>query len=160
MRMVMPALRGQLPDDVQDLLGHFRVRGGGWLVKEHDLRLHSHGPDDGQPLLYSAESCRILISLVSQTHPAQQGHGSLLFRPDPWGPSFPEPGPVSHFPSTSGWGTHVEMLETPCRCSGGIGRCSVFVGDVLSRKGPGRRPVFPASSGGGETWTCRRRRSR
>ena len=104
------AAAGQLPDDVQDLLDHFRVQSGGWLVKKHDLRLHGHGPDDGQPLLLAAgELPGILIGLVPQTHPAQQGHG-LLFRLILGDLLFQNRGQCHIFQHRQ-VGEHIEMLE-------------------------------------------------
>ena len=125
------AAAGQLPDDVQDLLDHFRVQSGGWLVKKHDLRLHGHGPDDGQPLLLAAgELPGILIGLVPQTHPAQQGHG-LLFRLILGDLLFQNRGQCHIFQHRQ-VGEHIEMLEHHADALAVLGDVQFFVGDVLA----------------------------
>ena len=73
------AAGGQLLHDIQHLAHHFRVQCGGRLVEQHDLRLHHHGADDGNPLLLSAGKLNgVSIRPVSQTHTRQQG-ARLLF---------------------------------------------------------------------------------
>ena len=125
------AAAGQLPDDVQHLLDHFRVQSGGWLVKKHDLRLHGHGPDDGQPLLLAAgELPGILIGLVPQAHPAQQGHG-LLFRLILGDLLFQNRGQCHIFQHRQ-VGEHIEMLEHHADALAVLGDVQLFVGDVLS----------------------------
>ena len=70
---------GQLLHDLQNLAHHFRIQGRGGLVKEHDLRLHHHGPDNGDPLLLTAGQLNgIGVGPILQTHPLEQGQG--LFR--------------------------------------------------------------------------------
>ena len=72
------ALPGQAQHHVQHLPDHLRVQGRRHLVKEQDLRVHTQGPDDGHPLLLAAgELAGILVLLLQQTHPAQQGPGLL-----------------------------------------------------------------------------------
>ena len=72
------ALR-QLLDHLQHPLDHLRVQGAGGLVKEHDLRVHGHGPHDGKALLLSpGELPGIDLGLVGQTHLFQQLHGLSL----------------------------------------------------------------------------------
>ena len=125
------AAAGQLPDDVQDLLDHFRVQSGGWLVKKHDLRLHGHGPDDGQPLLLAAgELPGILVGLVSQAHPAQQGHG-LFFRLV-LGDLLFQHRSQGHVFQHRQVGEHVEMLEHHADALAVLGDVQLFVGDVLA----------------------------
>ena len=48
------ARSGQLAHDVQHLVDHLRVEGGGGLVEEHDLGLHGQRAGDGHALLLAA----------------------------------------------------------------------------------------------------------
>ena len=44
----------QFLHDFKDFADHFRVKGGGGLIKEHHIRVHGHGADDGNTLFLSA----------------------------------------------------------------------------------------------------------
>ena len=69
----------QGPDDREHLPHHLRVQGGGGLVEEHHVRLHSQGPHDGQPLLLAAgELAGVLVLLVQQPDPIQEAQGLLV----------------------------------------------------------------------------------
>ena len=63
----------QLPDHIQHFTGELRVQSGGGLVEKQHFRGQSQGAGDGHPLLLSAgELVRVIVQLVSQTHPAQK----------------------------------------------------------------------------------------
>ena len=67
------ALPGQLLHDLQHLAHHFGVQGGSGLVKEHQLRLHGQGTDNGDPLLLpTGKLGRVGIRPVRQPHALQQ----------------------------------------------------------------------------------------
>ena len=73
------ALLCQFPDDSQNLLNHFRVKGGGGLIKEDDVGIHCQRPDDGEALFLSAgERPGKGISLILQADALQKCHGSLI----------------------------------------------------------------------------------
>ena len=44
----------ELADHLEDLGGHLRIEGGGWLVEKQSLRLAGKSPEDGDPLLLPA----------------------------------------------------------------------------------------------------------
>ena len=68
----------QLLHNLQNLPHHLGVQSGGGLVKEHDLRLHHQGPDDGDSLLLTAgELDGVGIRPVGKTHSLQKPHGLL-----------------------------------------------------------------------------------
>ena len=70
---------GQLLHNVQHLANHFRVQGAGGLVKQHDLRLHAQGTDNGDPLLLTAGKLGgVSPRPVGKAHTGQQGHGLFL----------------------------------------------------------------------------------
>ena len=61
--MVMPS--GQLDHDVQHLLDHLGIEGGGRLVEQHELRVHAERAGDGDALLLAAgELARIFVRLL------------------------------------------------------------------------------------------------
>ena len=72
-------LIGQLFHDLQHLAHHFRVQGGGWLVKQQHLGLHGQGTDDGNTLFLTAgDLIGIGVGLILQTHAAQQVQGRFI----------------------------------------------------------------------------------
>ena len=101
---------GQLLHDFQHLTHHFRVQGGGRLVKKHDLRLHHQRPDDGHPLLLAAGKLDgIGIGPVLQAHPLEKAQG--LFRGLCFGHSLDLHGGQDHVVQNGLVGEQVEMLE-------------------------------------------------
>ena len=65
---------GQRLHHAQHFTDHFRIEGRGWLVEQHDRRLHRQRPGDGHALLLSAgELVRVGIDLVEQADLVQQG---------------------------------------------------------------------------------------
>ncbi len=72
-------LPGQGLHHLQHLPHHLRVQGAGGLVKEHHLRLHAEGPDDGHPLLLAAGKLDgVGVGAVPQANTVQKGQGLLL----------------------------------------------------------------------------------
>src|SRR6478609_3912635 len=73
------ALLGEVDHDVEDLLDHLRVEGGGGLVEEHHLRLHRQRAGDRDALLLAAgELGGVLLGLVADAHAVEQLAGLLL----------------------------------------------------------------------------------
>src|SRR5215472_18690056 len=72
------AVLGEIGHDVQDLVDHLGVEGGGRLVEEHDARLHGQRPRDGHPLLLSAGKIGgMAVSLVGNAHAGEEIAGDL-----------------------------------------------------------------------------------
>ena len=73
------ALLGKVTHQIQHLTHHFRVKGGGRLVKQHDLRVHGQCTDNGNTLLLAAgKHVGVLIGLIGKADTFQQRHGLLL----------------------------------------------------------------------------------
>ena len=69
----------QALDNIQHFTHHFGIQGGGRLIKEHHVRLHSQSPDDGQALLLPAgEIAGHLVIFIQQAYPVQQVLGHLV----------------------------------------------------------------------------------
>ena len=67
------AVGGQLLHNCQHLAYHFRIQGGGGLVEEQNVRVHSQRPGDGHPLLLTAGQLgRVGGSLVQKADPLQK----------------------------------------------------------------------------------------
>ena len=67
------AALGEVDHDVEDLLDHLGVEGGGGLVEEHHLGLHRERAGDGDPLLLAAgELGGVLAGLVADPDPVEQ----------------------------------------------------------------------------------------
>ena len=70
---------GEFPDHVEHLFDQLRVEGAGHLVEEHHVRVHRQGPGDRDPLLLAAgESFRVLVELVGEADPFEQGRALRL----------------------------------------------------------------------------------
>ena len=65
-------------DDLQNFAGQFRVKRGGRLIKEKDLRIHGQCASNGYTLLLTdGELLGIGVSFVGQPHFLKQGHAAL-----------------------------------------------------------------------------------
>ena len=63
----------ELTDNRQNFADHFRVEGGRWFIKEHDVRTHRQRTRDRHALLLTAGERRwINVCLVEQTDALQQ----------------------------------------------------------------------------------------
>ena len=70
---------GEILHALKDLADHFRIKGRGRLVKEHDPGIHGEGSGDGNPLLLTAQELgRIGVPLFSKSNPLQELHGLLV----------------------------------------------------------------------------------
>jgi hypothetical protein len=75
--MVMPCWRAD--HDVEDLVDHLGVEGGGGLVEEHDLGVHRQGAGDRDTLLLATrELGGVLGGLVGDADPLEQLHRALV----------------------------------------------------------------------------------
>ena len=73
------AIRRQLLHHLEHLAHHLRVKGGGWLIKQHNVGIHGQCPGNGHPLFLSAGKLRrVRRGLVQQTHPVKQTQRPLL----------------------------------------------------------------------------------
>ena len=73
------ALFGQLDHRIQHFLDHFRVKGAGRLVKQHDARFHAQGSRDGDALLLPARKLAwILQRLLWNLYLFQKIHRRFL----------------------------------------------------------------------------------
>ena len=73
------ALPGQVPHNGKHLAHHFRVQGGGGLIKEQKLRIHGQGPGYGHPLLLAAGDLPGPgVDIGSHAHLFQVLHGPLF----------------------------------------------------------------------------------
>ena len=125
------AAAGQIHDDVQHFLHHFRVQGGGRLIKEHHLRVHGQGTDDGQTLLLTAgELPGVLVGLFLQAHPAQQGQG--LFLGLGLGYLLLQYRRQGHIVKYRHVGEHVKILKHHAHALAELAGVQLFVGDVLA----------------------------
>ena len=72
-------LGGQVFHHFQNFAHHLWVQGRGRFVKEHHVRLHTQGPNDGHPLLLTAGKLSgVSLGSILQTHLGQQLHGHFL----------------------------------------------------------------------------------
>jgi hypothetical protein len=73
------AVAGQPDHDLEDLVDHLGIQGGGRLVEQHHLGIHGQRPGDRHPLLLAAGQLRRdLVGLGADAHPVQQFAGAPL----------------------------------------------------------------------------------
>ena len=69
-RSVVP---GQTLHNLQDLADHLRIQSRGRFVKEQNIRIHSHSPGDGHPLLLPAgKPVGIFQGFIDESHLIEQ----------------------------------------------------------------------------------------
>ena len=70
---------GQLFNELQHFAHHLRIQRAGGFVKQHHIRIHHQGADNGNPLpLASGEHIGVGVRLVQQADPGQQSAALLL----------------------------------------------------------------------------------
>src|SRR2546430_2467617 len=73
------AVLGEIGHDVEHLVDHLGIQGRGWLVEEHDPRLHGERTRYRDALLLAAgEIGRVLVGLVRDAHAREEVAGDLL----------------------------------------------------------------------------------
>ena len=69
---------GQRPHNVEHFTHQFRIKCGGRLIEQHDLRLHGKGTGDGHTLLLTAgKLCRIVVKTLPHADAFQFLNGQL-----------------------------------------------------------------------------------
>ena len=72
------AVAGKIGHDVEHFARHFRIKGGGRLVEQHDARFHGQRPDDGRALLLSAgKLVGEGVFFVGKARAPEQGVGQI-----------------------------------------------------------------------------------
>ena len=125
------AVSGQLLHHLQHLAHHLGVQGGGRLVKQHHVGLHTQGADDGDALLLSAgKLLGIGIRPVAQAHRVQQaaGRGLGLLLGDALGVHGGQGQVFQH----GHIGEQVEVLEHHAHFLPVAVQVGFFVGDVIA----------------------------
>ena len=70
---------GQIDHDIEHFFYHFRIKGRGRLIKQHDFGLHAQTAGNRHPLLLAAGKLTgIFVCLLGNMHVLQVVHGHLF----------------------------------------------------------------------------------